>query len=142
MQSDSWNIDMDQDFRLKYQGSSWVGKRAGSAAVRAELLGVELNFANSTSFAFHDVCGVIRKSRSNVQWKRMYADGKIALEELNRRRLTIGFPPVSATYMRRFRVDFTPDCTLRSIIDVGWCRTHGHRPNVGRYGASLYVFFI
>lgn len=138
---------MDQDFRLKYQGSSWVGKRGESSAVLAELCGAKLTFANSTSFAIHDVCGVIRKSRSNVQWKGMYTRGVLTLEELNRRRATIDLAPLSASYMRRFRVDYTVSALFRSIFTGGYVavtrgRSLGTRVHQERVGASLYVCFI
>lgn len=66
--------------------------------------GVKMTFANSTSFAFHDVVGIIRRSRSNVLWKSRYKAGLISADELNRRRKTIGFGPISqkATYWRKF----------------------------------------
>lgn len=61
MYSDSWNIDVDQDFRLKYVARSWVAKYAERRD------SVRLNFANSTSYAFHDVCEIIRTSRANAR---------------------------------------------------------------------------
>lgn len=138
---------MDQDFRLSYQGSSWVGKRGRSAAVLAELSGVQLTFANSTSFAFHDMCGIIRRSRSNVQWKRMYSEGIITLQDLNRRRATIGLSPLTAYYMRRFRVSFTPSALFRSLLTGTYVKVvvgvkAAHRPFMERNGASLYVCFL
>lgn len=101
MQSDRWNIDMDQDFRLKYIPKSWCGRRG---AVVSRLESEILTFANSTSFAFHDVANLIRVSRWNRLWKVMYKQGSVTLAELNRRRSTVSLPPISATYMKRFRV--------------------------------------
>lgn len=61
MYADSWNIDMDQDFRLKYVARSWVSQfyMRGSAC--------KLTFANSTSYAFHDVCEILRHSLANAR---------------------------------------------------------------------------
>lgn len=123
-------MDVDQDFRLKYVGSSWVGKRGRSAEILSALAGTELNFANSTSFAIHDVVDIIRRSRSNVLWKRMFKAGLIALPELNRRRASIGLAPVSPTYMRRF------------VPLDGYLPSRGYfLPALVRRGASMVILF-
>lgn len=87
---------MDQDFRLKYVNQSWVHRYYQ----RAEA--AKLNFMNSTSFAFHDVASIIRRSRRNYMWKCQCKAGLIDLAELNRRRGSVGFPPIGPIYVRRF----------------------------------------
>lgn len=93
--------------------------------------GVELTFANSTSFAFHDVVNTIRNSRVNALFKDTYriemealwarrASGGLsgdelrllsvaALTKLNRVRSRLGFPPIDASspYLRNFKLRST-----------------------------------
>lgn len=61
MYSNSWNIDMDQDFRLKYVARSWVSQ------FYLRRSACKLTFANSTSYAFHDVCEILRNSLRNAR---------------------------------------------------------------------------
>lgn len=55
-----WNPSVEQDFRLRYVPGSWVAKRGRPYSE-------ELDFANSTSFAFHDIALLIRNSRRKSQ---------------------------------------------------------------------------
>jgi len=101
MYNGSWNSDVEQDFRLSYVGSSWVAKRGQRRDVTG---GEHLTFANSTSFAFRDVVRTIRRSRWNVRWKELYAEGRLTLADLNARRASWGLDPIGETYMRRFKI--------------------------------------
>lgn len=51
---------MIQSFDYEYISDSWGGSRGDKAAS-----GQVLTFANSTSFAFHDISQLIRRSRTN-----------------------------------------------------------------------------
>lgn len=94
----SWNTDVEQDFRLKYVSKSWVSKRGELPSVNE---GVKMTFANSTSFAFHDVVSLIRNARNKEWAKSEYLAGRLSLEECNALRARFGYPPLKDSYMRK-----------------------------------------
>jgi hypothetical protein len=101
MFSGEWNQSVDQDFSLSAIGKSWVSVR-GKKSIP---LGVELDFANSTTYAFCDIVSLIKKSRRNRWAKNEYRRGRIDLDTLNALRRGLGLPPLAATLYRSIRVE-------------------------------------
>lgn len=115
---------------------SWLGKRGARVAGAAREL---LTFANSTSFAFNDVTSIIRRSRSNDRLKRMYVDGHLSLGELNARRKMIGFSPLSASYVYKYKIHEYRDPPLRQLLARSVVELRGG--GVFRCGSAMYVWF-
>ena len=62
-----------------------------------------ITFANSTSFAFHDIADQLHQIRSNTALKASFKAGDISLEFLNERRASWGYPPLKNTFTRKMR---------------------------------------
>lgn len=91
---------MDQDFRLSYVPRSWVGKCADRVMRSHEEI-QRITFANSTSFAYHDIADILHNLRTNQSLKAAYRSGTITLDTLNAARGRMGYPAMSATYTRK-----------------------------------------
>jgi len=63
-----------------------------------------LDFANSTSVAFRDICEMWKVRNKNERLKEQYKQGLITLEKLNEMRIKLGRPPIKAHYVRPCRV--------------------------------------
>jgi hypothetical protein len=103
MYSDEWNPEVSQNFNLTYVGQSWVAKRGHKTAEEANK---RLDFANSTSFAFHDIMEMIQKSRRNASVKRALSLGKITLEDCQQIRKEMNMAPLSERYSRHLKTTF------------------------------------
>lgn len=57
-------------------------------------MGLQLDFANSTSIAFQDIADCIRVSRRRALWKELVKKGKMTFEEMNSRREKAGMEPI------------------------------------------------
>jgi hypothetical protein len=101
MYSDDWNPEINQNFNLTYVGKSWVAKRGFKEAAWA---GKALDFANSTSFALHDIVKMISKSRRNASIKRALTRGLITFEDFQKIRIEMGMELISPRYARNLKL--------------------------------------
>lgn len=67
MQSNSWSLSHEQDFRLSYREDSWIGKEWASYSWRHLLPRAGLNVFTSSSFAIHDFLECITRRNSRMR---------------------------------------------------------------------------
>lgn len=89
---------MVQSFDYEYISDSWGGCRGSKVAS-----GRILTYANSTSFAFHDICQLLQRSRTNKQLKNALKKGNLSFSYVNKRRASLGFPALSRGLSRSIK---------------------------------------
>jgi len=83
----SWNEEVFQNFSLKGVSKSWLHALKRNAKR-------SLNFANSTSFAAHDIIGLYRISKRKALYQREYEAGNLTWPQWMKLREALGLQPL------------------------------------------------
>jgi hypothetical protein len=125
MYAGAWNSEEFQNFSLKGIAKSWLHSLRRNSTRK-------LNFANSTSFAAHDLVGLMRISIRKELWKCLLLDGQMSVEHYQKLRTSVGLDPIRQSTLDKWfkaptnnkaevKVHTTPD---------GWkCLTSEEQPD-------------
>lgn len=116
IQSKLYNGSFDQsrviqDFGFNWRAESWASKYSMK-------FDADLDFSNSTSYAFRDILRILKRSKEQSDMKTAYKKGKLTLESMNKLRNKNGWKSLSKKWADRWQVPIQPVHTIKAELDL------------------------